>query len=182
MRRTSLAPRTGGLSTSLRRVLPVVAIGAAIALSACQTQSPVQTEVPYNPADGVPVDLGQVQVRDLVVVGQGRDKAGVISGSVSNNGDSEERVAFALPNESPVYATAPPHSTVRLSEDQQVQLPSVPAAPGDVVTLTVQTASAPSAVASVPVVPASSYYASLAATASPSSSTPESSTTSTTSP
>jgi hypothetical protein len=150
----------------------VAAIGAGLALSGCQTQSPVQTQVPYNAADGVPVDLGAVQVRDLVVVGEGRDKTGVISASVSNSGGTEERIAFALPNASPVYATAPPHATVRLSESQQVQLPSVPAAPGDVVTLTVQTASAPTAVVSVPVVPASSYYASLAATAAPSPTSP----------
>jgi hypothetical protein len=152
----------------------VAVIGAALALSACQATSPVQTMFPYNPADGVPVDLGAVQVRDLVVVGQGRDKAGVLSASVSNSGDTEERIAFALPNASPVFATSPPHSTVRLSESQQVQLPSVPAAPGDVVTLTVQSASAPSAVVVVPVVPASAYYAALGATEAP---TPSSTTT-----
>ena len=51
IRRTPLAPRSGGRSTSprpsLRRLLPVAVAGAALALSACQTQSPIQTDVTY---------------------------------------------------------------------------------------------------------------------------------------
>jgi len=170
MRRTLLAPRSGGLSTSLRRVLPLVAIGAAVALSACSTQSPVQTDVPYNAADGVPVHLGPVQLRDLVVVSSGKDKPGVLSASMSNTSDSEQRVAFALPNASPVFATAPPHSEQRLSDENQVQLESVPVPPGGVVTLTVQSPSAPAAVVVVPVLTPAGYYATLAATAQPTSS------------
>jgi hypothetical protein len=167
MRRTVLAAPARGTRPSLRRLVPVAALGAALALSACQTQSPIQTNVMYDPADGVPVDLGSVQLRDLVVVGSGKDKPGVLSASVSNTGSQAERIAFALPNAAPVYATAPAHSEQRLSGTSQVQLPAVPAAPGDVVTLTVQSPNAPAAVVVVPVVPASHYYATMAPTAVP---------------
>ena len=170
-RRTPLAPRSGGRSTSprpsLRRLVPVAVAGAALALSACQTQSPMQTDVPYVAADGVPVDLGSVQLRDLVVISGGKDKPGVLSASVSNNGGEPQRLAFSLGQGQPVYAESPAHSERRLSGDTQVQLPAVPVSPGDVVTLTVQSASAPAVVVVVPVLKASGYYASLAPTDGP---------------
>lgn len=170
MRRTPLAPRSGGRSTSLRRLLPVAVLGAALSLTACQALSPMQTDVPYAPADGVPVDLGSVQLRDLVVVSGGKDKAGVLSGSLSNNSDEAQRVAFALPNGQPVFAEAPAHSTQRLSGSTQVKLPAVPVDAGGVVTLSIQSAGAPAAVVVVPVLAASGYYATVApsgATAAP---------------
>lgn len=171
MRRTPLAARSAGRPSPLRRLLPVAALGAALALSACQTQSPIQTDVSYAPADGVSVDLGAVQLRDLVVVSSGKDKPGVLSASVSNTTGEEQRLAFALPQGQPVYAQSAAYSEERLSGATQVQLPSVPVNPGDVVTLTVQSPTAPAAVVTVPVLPASGYYATLAPTSVPSTTT-----------
>jgi hypothetical protein len=186
MRRTLLAPRNGGRSTSLRRLLPAAAIGAALALSACQTQSPIQTDVTYDPADGVPVDLGAVQLRDLVVISSGKGEAGVLSAAASNSGSSSTRIAFALASGSPVYAEVPAGSQERLSGSTQVQLPSMPVAPGDVVKLTVQSPSAPAAVVDVPVLPPTDHYATMSPTTSPTTSTstssPSSSTSTTASP
>jgi hypothetical protein len=155
----------------LRRLLPVAAVGAALTLSACQTQSPVQTDYTYQPADGVSVDLGPVQVRNLVVISAGKDKPGVLSGAVSNTSGDAQRLAFALPQGQPVYAETKAYSEERLSQDSQVQLPSVPVNPGDVVTLTVQSPAAPAAVVVVPVLPASGYYSTMSPTAAPGSAT-----------
>ncbi|WP_457254806.1 hypothetical protein [Pedococcus sp. P5_B7] len=169
-RRTPLAPRSGGRSTSprsLRRLLPVAVAGAALALSACQTQSPIQTNVTYVAADGVPVDLGPVQLRDLVVISGGKDKPGVLSASVSNTSGDAQRISFSLPQGQPVYAEAPAYSERRLSDTSQVQLPGVPVNAGDVVTLSVQTPTAPAVVVVVPVLKAAGYYASLAPTNAP---------------
>ena len=169
-RRTPLAPRSGGRSTSprsLRRLLPVAVAGAALALSACQTQSPIQTNVTYVAADGVPVDLGPVQLRDLVVISGGKDKPGVLSASVSNTSGDAQRISFSLPQGQPVYAEAPAYSERRLSDPSQVQLPGVPVNAGDVVTLSVQTPTAPAVVVVVPVLKAAGYYASLAPTNAP---------------
>ena len=171
MRRTPLAARSAGRPSPLRRLVPVAALGAALALSACQTQSPVQTDASYMPADGVSVDLGVVQVRDLVVISTGKDKPGVLSAAVSNTSGDSQRLAFALPQAQPVYAESAANSEARLSEGTQVQLPSVPVSPGDVVTLTVQSPTAPAAVVTVPVLPASGYYATLAPSAAPSTTT-----------
>ena len=144
--------------------------GAALALSACQTQSPIQTDVPYQPADGVRVELGAIQIRDLVVVSGGKDAAGVLSASVSNTSGQAQRIAFALPQGQPVYAEAPAHSEQRLSGATQVQLPAVPVNAGDVVKLTVQSPGARQTEVVVPVLAARGYYASLAPTNPPAAS------------
>ena len=144
---------------------------AALALSACQTQSPIQTDVPYVAADGVPVDLGSVQLRDLLVISGGKDKPGVLSAAVSNTSGDAQRIGFSLAQGQPVYAEVPAYSERRLSDATQVQLPAVPVNAGDVVTLSVQTASAPAVVVVVPVVKASGYYATLAPTTAPTTAT-----------
>jgi hypothetical protein len=149
----------------------VAVSGAALALSACQTQSPIQTDVPYVAADGVPVDLGSVQLRDLVVISGGKDKPGVLSASVSNTSGDSQRIAFSLAQGQPVYAESPAHSERRLSDATQVQLPGVPVNAGDVVTLSVQAASAPAVVVVVPVLKAAGYYATLAPTNAPTTAT-----------
>ena len=174
-RRTPLAQRSAGRSTSprpsLRRLVPVAVAAAALALSACQTQSPIQTDVPYVAADGVPVDLGSVQLRDLLVISGGKDKPGVLSAAVSNTSGDAQRIGFSLAQGQPVYAEVPAYSERRLSDATQVQLPAVPVNAGDVVTLSVQTASAPAVVVVVPVVKASGYYATLAPTTAPTTAT-----------
>jgi hypothetical protein len=141
--------------------------GAALALSACQTQSPIQTDVQYVPADGVPVDLGAVQLRDLVVISGGKDTPGGLSASVRNTSGQAQRIASALPQGQPVYAEAPAHSERRLTDTNQVQLPDVPVAAGDVVTLRVQSPSAPAVVVVVPVLTATGYYSTLSPTSAP---------------
>jgi hypothetical protein len=147
----------------------VAVAGAALALSACQTQSPIQTDVPYVATDGVPVDLGSVQLRDLVVISGGKDKPGVLSASVSNTSGDAQRISFSLDQGQPVYAEAPAHSEGRLSDQSQVQLPAVPVNAGDVVRLSVQSPNARAVVVVVPVLKASGYYASLAPTNAPTS-------------
>jgi hypothetical protein len=172
MRRTLQAPSTSGRNPlvrhPLRALVPLAALGAALALSGCETQSPIQTNVAYVATDGVPVDLGSVQLRDLVVISDGKDKPGVLSGAIINTGSTEQRVAFATDSSQPVFTTIPAHSVQQLSSPTQVQLPSVPA-PGDVVRLRVESPSSPAAVVTVPVLAPQGYYSTLAPT--PSSST-----------
>ncbi len=166
MRRTLLAPPTDGRavpSARLARLLvPVAVVGASLAMSACQTQSPVQTEASYNPADGVPVDLGAVKLRDLVIISSGKGKPGVLVASMSNTGNSEQRIMFqGGGSATPVYASAPANSVEQLSGKSPVQLPSVPVAPGDTLQMTVQTPTAPAVAVVVPVISPHGYYATI---------------------
>jgi hypothetical protein len=183
MRRTLLAPPTGDRTTAtarlVRGLLPVTVLGAALALSGCQTQSPIQTRFPYLPSDGVPVDLGAVQLRDLVIISSGKDKPGVIVASMSNSGNTEEQVGFASSSAQQVYTSSPAHSVQPLSGQHPIQLSSVPVAPGDVVRLTVETPAAPAVVVYVPVLLPQGYYATISPTDVPSSATSTASATTT---
>jgi hypothetical protein len=166
MRRTLLAPPTDGRAVSSRRLarllVPVAVVGATLAMSACETQSPVQTEASYNPADGVPVDLGAVQLRDLVIISSGKGKPGVLVASMINTGSGEQRVMFQSGGSAtPVFATAPGNSVEQLSSKSPVQLPSVPVSPGDTLQMTVQTPTAPAVAVVVPVLSPHGYYATI---------------------
>jgi hypothetical protein len=168
MRRPPATAPAGSLLRASRGRLALAVAGAALALSGCQVMSPIQTDEVYMPADGVGVELGTVEVRDLVVVGTGKDRPGTLSGAMSNTSGEAQRVGFALADGQPVFTEAKPYSQERISGETQVQLASVPAEPGGTVTLTIQSQSAPAVVVTVPVVPAAGYYETVSPTAAPS--------------
>jgi hypothetical protein len=163
-------------------VLCAAALAGVLALSGCEVFSPIQTAVPYQPADGVSVDLGNVQIRDLVVVSGAKGGAGTLSGLAVNNGAVPITVSFSAATATPAnpaiggdaaQASLPAGAAVRLdgvAGGTPVSLPSVPAAPGDIVTLTVSTPSSGSTDASVPVLPPTGYYSTI--TPGPAPSTP----------
>jgi hypothetical protein len=123
--------------------------------------------VPYIPADGVPVDLGVVQIRNLLVVADEENGPGVLSGQVVNNGDDSAQITVATEGGAPVTITAPPRQVQRISGTSQVQLSSVPADPGGIVTLTIQTPTSGANIVQVPVLPAIEYYETLKPSAAP---------------
>ena len=55
-----------------RRTVAVLG-GVAIATlaSGCMVFNPVQTDVPYEPADGISAEVGDLSIRDLLLVGGG---------------------------------------------------------------------------------------------------------------
>jgi len=150
---------------STRRVSTVLAGVALAAVTAgCQVNSPVQTDVQYVPADGVPADVGQLAVRDLALIGDGKGTV-VISGSAVNLGQQEMTVQIAAQAD-PNATTQPTGSEVQLRPREQVslaskglQLTGVTAKPGGVVPVTVTSSTGGTAVVKVPVLPATGYYA-----------------------
>jgi hypothetical protein len=153
-----------------RRLVPLAAAAAALGLSGCQLTNPLQTEQPYTPADGVAVDLSQVQIRDLVVVAEKKGGPGTLSGSVVNRGGQQARVSFAGEGGASAELQVPAYSTERLSGTSPVTLSTVNAEPGGVATLQVTTQGAGTNIVQVPVVAAQGYYQTLAPTAAPTSS------------
>jgi hypothetical protein len=136
----------------------------AVATAGCQVNSPVQTDTPYVPADGVPADGGPHAVRDLALVGDGTGTV-VISGSALNLGEQDMTVQIA-PQADPNATSAPTGSEVRLGPREQVnladkglQLTDVKTKPGGLVPVTITSSSGGTTVVKVPVLTASGYYA-----------------------
>ena len=151
--------------------------GAVLALSGCQAFSPTQTDVAYQPADGVAVDLGDVQIRDLLVVTAAKGEIGTLSGLVINSGNAPVAVTFTTgPGvDGLARAFVPAQGQTRLSGLEgatPVFLPSVAAAPGDVIKVIVSTPAAGAPEVSVPVLLPTGYYAGLNPTAFPVPSVP----------
>lgn len=155
--------RNFALNRSL--VVGAAALATALALSGCQVMSPIQTNETYQPADGVAVDLGDVQVRDLVVITGARGEVGTLSGMVVNRGTTPVTVTFAAGGSGGA-------ATMEIAAGKQdrlsgvdgiapVTLPNVPAAPGDVVKLSVSTPAGGAPVVSVPVLLPDGYYATI---------------------
>ena len=148
--------------------------GAVLALSGCQT-SPIQTDVPYQPADGVAVDLGDVQIRNLLIITASRGEVGTLSGLVVNKSKEAVTVTFtAGPGVDGLARTSiPAGGQTRLSGVEgatPVTLPRIAAAPGDIIKVIVSTPAAGAPEVSVPVLLPTGYYASL--TPAPAQTTP----------
>lgn len=147
----------------------LVAAGA-IALSGCQTQSPIQSQFPYQPADGVAVSLGDVQVRDLVVVAGAKDQPGALSGAVVNNGNADVTISFATADGGQAEAKVPAHDSLRLTDGATItSLPKVSASPGGLVEVEVSTPAGGAQTVKVPVLLPQGYYSSVTPSATPTS-------------
>ncbi len=173
MKRRTLgtAEAAGHQGTPVAPVLAVAALaGAVLALSGCQAFSPIQTDVAYQPADGVAVDLGDVQIRNLLIVAAAKGEIGTLSGLVVNKSKAPVTVTFAMGSgvDDATRAVIPASGTARLSGVEgatPVTLPSIAAAPGDLIKVVVSTPAAGAPEVSVPVLLPTGYYATL--TASP---------------
>ncbi|WP_323101032.1 hypothetical protein [Intrasporangium sp. YIM S08009] len=153
------------VQTPVRRRVSALAAGVALAAvtAGCQVNSPVQTDVQYVPADGVPADVGQLAVRNLVLVGEGNGPA-VVTGSAINLGTDQMTVKFQ-PQAAQGAATAPTGSEVSLGPREQVdlatkglQISGVTSKPGTLVPVTITSSTGGTTVAEVPVLPATGYY------------------------
>lgn len=186
------SPRTAWIAglkgTFVAPVLTAAALaGALLVLSGCQAMSPIRTDVPFQPADGVAVDLGDIQIRDLVVVAKARGEVGTLSGLVVNKGTEPVTITFATSSADggpAAQADVPPGAATRLSGVEgttPVTLPSVDAAPGDMIRMIVSNPTAGASEVSVPVLPPTGHYASITPPPVPTT-TPEPSQTTTPAP
>jgi hypothetical protein len=141
------------------RVIASLALVAALSTSGCAVTSPVQTDEPYQPADGVNLNLGEgLAVRGLLVVGgEKKDEAGRLSGQLLNTSSDDVSVTFGTGSTDQTTATVPAHSSLNLA-DEELTLESVPAVAGDLVPLSISASSTGDNILQVPVLPATGYY------------------------
>ena len=168
-------------------VLAAPALGLLVgALAGCGL-SPAQTTIAYDPSDGVSASVGDVQVRNLLVVGSTAEAPGIVSGVLLNSGTDAVTVTVASGTSAPVPVDIPASSSVRLGVAGTdpaatpapgtpgravVQLSSVGEPAGAVIPVTLTSAGGGTTTVQVPVVPPTNEYASITPSAPPPSDSP----------
>lgn len=157
------APAFATLSavTSRRLASAALALAAALSLGGCAVMSPMQTTAPYSAGDGVPVDLGGVQIRGLVVVSGAQGEPGVLAGQVINNTGEATMLAIQSARQAPLATLDAEPGSTTLGTDTQVEIGPVDAIPGSMLPLIIATAAGGQASVSVPVLSPTGYYESL---------------------
>lgn len=130
------------MTTSRRRRRParhltaaLVAV-AALALAGCSATNEITTLADYDASDGVGVELGDLDVANLLVLTAAEGSPGTVIGSVTNRGSDDIALVIGLADGEGTELSVAAGSTVALSpEAEAVGLAAVPAAPGALVAL-----------------------------------------------
>ncbi len=150
----------------MRRALSALALtGALAATSACATLSTVQTDEPYQAADGVALTLGPgVDARALVVVGgTSASGPGRLTGQFVNATNADLTVTFGSESGSTVKTTVKAHETLDLSQ-QDLTLATVTGKAGDMAPVTITTSAQGENVVQVPILLPQGIYQDFAPT------------------
>ena len=153
----SLVTTTKTLATRRGRriVAAVSALALPVVLSGCAVFSPMATENMYNPGDGTNVSLGDVEIRDILLLGSEQDGPARIIAYVVNNGTEPVTVDFTGAGGS-ASVEVEPQSAKQISApgEEGVSLDALGVAPGAMVPLQVQAGDSAPAEVSVPSVSA----------------------------
>ncbi|MFL6100201.1 MAG: hypothetical protein ACJ71T_09635 [Actinomycetales bacterium] len=147
-------------------------LGLVGGLGGCSERSPIQSVEPYDPTDGLIVNLGSLAVRNLLVVSAGSGQPGVVSGALVNTGTSDLSVSFTAQGDSGTSApvSVPAGQLVRLGSGNgatSVQFATVSVAPGGLLAVRVSTPPTGPRVLEVPVLSPSREYATITPTPQP---------------
>ncbi len=168
---------------TVRGLGAALVLSAAVGLSGCAVMSPVQTQVSYQPADGVALNLGDIRINNLLVIAPAEGGPGTVSANIVNNTAQEVAVQFAdQASGATARVAAPPGVATTVStEGDTVQLASVSAAPGSNLTMTVTTTATGTAQVTVPVLATQEFLSTLQPTPMPTATATTGSTATTTS-
>nr|WP_218847320.1 hypothetical protein [Psychromicrobium silvestre] len=109
-----------------------------LGVSACGYIAPQQTTVVYSASDGVRLDLGSVELRNILVVSGGADEAGRVIGAVFNTSKSNVTVTINGSKGSQTQFVVKPGTPYYLNEKNDSSiLSTVTAAPGAMETIKV---------------------------------------------
>lgn len=133
-------------------VAAAISVAAALTLSGCQYTSTIQTDQPYVPADGISAQIGDLQVRNLLIVSGQKNGPGNLVGLTANPTDKAGQISFAVQGGKPVELTVPAQGSVQLSTPQKlVPAGIIKVIPGALVPVQISSASGGATVVQVPV-------------------------------
>jgi hypothetical protein len=136
------------------RTAVALSAGAVLALAGCSATNPIATSEAHNVVDGVQADLGgDVGGRNLLVLTSGEGEPGIMSGALTNQSRDDVEVELSSEGNDPVTIDVGAGQTVLLGGDdgEDVELDTVDAAPGALLTMTLSTQSGGSVDVPVPV-------------------------------
>lgn len=85
------------LTPAHRRTAALAAVASAgLLLSGCSFVAPNTAIQPYAPADGLQAELGDVLVRNMLVVSEGDGEAGLLVGALVNRGEEDTTVELEV--------------------------------------------------------------------------------------
>ncbi|WP_145962028.1 hypothetical protein [Renibacterium salmoninarum] len=134
-----LAASNRGLSLS-RRLGAVAILGATLlGASACGYIAPQQTTHVYSPSDGIQLNIGNVEFRDILIVTSGStDKPGRVLGAVFNTSNAPIEVTFRGADGAQTQVTVKPNEPYYLNESTEASILSAVSEPaGGLETVTV---------------------------------------------
>lgn len=149
-----------------RALAPVAtAVAAGLLLGGCSFTSRNVVLEPYAPSDGLQTDLGEVLVRNVLVVSEGDGAPGVLSGALVNRGEADAVVRVEV-GASLTEIDVSAGETVFMGgfgeqEGESVVLDAVDAIAGGVVDVSFSDPVADSATLAVPVLRPEGAYAEL---------------------
>lgn len=125
----------------------VLSAGLITGLGAC---SPIQTHIPYDPSDGVQVELSNsVKATNLLVLTRAEGEAGTLVGSLTNLTESAAEVTVQVgaadPIEVSLEAGVTAYLTPKLTEYEagmifvEARVSAVDSAPGSTIPVTITT-------------------------------------------
>lgn len=142
------APRRGR-----RLIAGLSSLALPFILSGCFVFSPMATETMYNPGDGVNVDLGEVQVRDMLVIGSAEDAPATLVAYVVNHSSEPVTVDFTGSGGTASVEVEPNSSTqVSPPGEGGSSFDSLGAAPGAMVPIQVSVNGGPAAEIGTPTI------------------------------
>ena len=129
--------------------LGAAALAVLTGVSGCAYISPQATKDSFAPADGVQMDLGDVKLRNVLVVAEDAASEGRVLGTVINNGDKAQTVTLDADG-AKATVEVPANQEVVLEKSKPVLLDRAGAEPGLMVDTTF-TADGNDSTVSVPV-------------------------------
>lgn len=148
---------TGSRPAHRPTTVAALALAAGLALAGCSATNPIQTDRPYAAADGVRVQIGDVRAENLLAVTTKAGAAGALSGALVNTGSADADVTLTV-GETSQEVIVPAGGSVYLGTGsdtgEQVPLPTVTAAPGALLDVTLTSPDAGTVHVQVPVLDA----------------------------
>lgn len=117
--------------------LGVAATAAVLTATGCGYVSPQATADEYAPSDGIQTDIGDIKVRNLLVVAEDANSEGRVLGTLVNTSDTPETVTLTTADAS-TQIKVPANDSLQLEKAQPVTLAKAGAQPGRMTNATIK--------------------------------------------